>query len=103
MIPKTIPDADLDALIDALLRLDDPDECRAFLEDICTIGELSALSQRYRVAQMLDAGGNYQEICRATGASTATICRVNKCLNYGGGYRAVLSKLKNNPDKENQA
>ena len=84
-----------DALYEAILRLKNVDECRAFFEDICTIKEMQDLSQRYLVAQMLSEGKNYQEICRATGASTATICRVNKCLTYGEGYRIVLDKTSN--------
>ena len=84
-----------DALYEAILRLKNVDECRAFFEDICTIKEMQDLSQRYLVAQMLSEGKNYQEICRATGASTATICRVNKCLTYGEGYRIVLDKTPN--------
>ena len=81
-----------DALFNAILSLENIDECRAFFEDICTIKELQDLSLRLRVAMMLNEGKNYQEICSATGASTATICRVNKCLTYGEGYRAVLEK-----------
>lgn len=81
-----------DALFNAILSLENIDECRAFFEDICTIKELQDLSLRLRVAMMLNEGKNYQEICAATGASTATICRVNKCLTYGEGYRAVLEK-----------
>lgn len=84
-----------DALYQAILQLENLDECRAFFEDICTIKEVQDLSQRYLVAQMLNDGKNYQEICRATGASTATICRVNKCLTYGAGYRIVLDKTSN--------
>ena len=81
-----------DALFKAILSLENIDECRAFFEDICTIKELQDLSLRLRVAMMLNEGKNYQEICAATGASTATICRVNKCLTWGEGYRAVLEK-----------
>ena len=81
-----------DALFNAILSLETIDECRAFFDDICTIKELQDLSLRLRVAMMLNEGKNYQEICAATGASTATICRVNKCLTYGEGYRAVLDK-----------
>ena len=80
------------ALFEAILKLENQDECRGFFEDICTLKELQDLSPRYLVAQMLNEGKNYQEICRATGASTATICRVNKCLMYGEGYRVVLDK-----------
>ena len=83
---------DHDALFEAILSLEHIQECRAFFDDICTIKELQDLSQRFRVAQMLNEGKNYQEICAATGASTATICRVNKCLTWGEGYRAVLDK-----------
>ena len=81
-----------DALFETILSLENIDECRAFFDDICTIKELQDLSLRLRVAEMLAEGKNYQEICAATGASTATICRVNKCLTYGEGYRAVLDK-----------
>lgn len=82
-------------LYEAILSLNTPEECAAFFEDIFTIRELQDLTQRWQVAQMLDDGKNYQEVSAATGASTATICRVNKCLMYGsGGYRAVLNKTK---------
>ncbi len=91
-----------DILVEALLKLETPEECAAFLDDICTIRELSDLAQRWEVAEMLHEGKNYQEISAVTGASTATISRVNKCLNYGsGGYRAVLDKNinKEKPDE----
>ncbi|MBR2336283.1 MAG: hypothetical protein IKA62_08715 [Clostridia bacterium] len=80
-------------LFAAILTLSDADECAAFFEDICTIKELEDLSQRWCVAKMLSQGEKYQKIEEVTGASTATISRVNKCLNYGsGGYRAVIEK-----------
>ena len=80
---------------EALLTLQTPEECRLFLEDICTIKELQAMVQRYQVACMLDKQMNYSEITDQTGASSATICRVNKCLVYGdGGYRIALDRLK---------
>ena len=95
MKPKLTPDAK--ALFEAILSLEDIDECARFFEDVCTIKEIQDLSQRYAVARMLDAGEKYQRIEAATGASTATISRVNKCLAYGsGGYRAVLKKSKQN-------
>jgi TrpR-related protein YerC/YecD len=94
MNKKIQPAKNHEALYEAILRLESIEECRAFFEDICTIKEMQDLSQRYLVAQMLNEGKNYQEICAATGASTATICRVNKCLTYGEGYRAVLDKAK---------
>ena len=93
MKPKLTPDAK--ALFDAILSLDDLEECAKFFEDVCTIKEIQDLSQRFAVARMLDEGEKYQKIEAATGASTATISRVNKCLAYGsGGYRSVLKKNK---------
>lgn len=83
------------ALFEAVLSLESFEECAAFFEDICTIKELQDLSQRLSVAEMLNNGEKYQSIEERTGASTATISRVNKCLNYGsGGYLAVLEKKK---------
>lgn len=80
---------------EAVLKLQTKEECEAFFEDICTIREVMDMSLRLRVATMLDSGKGYQEISKETGASTATICRVNKCLVYGsGGYRSVLDKMK---------
>ena len=78
----------------AILSLESEEECRAFFEDICTIKEVQDITQRLRVAAMLAEKKNYQEISSATGASTATICRVNKCLTYGEGYRRMLDKIK---------
>ena len=83
-------------LFRAILSLDSEEECAAFFEDICTVKEIQDLSQRLQVAAMLNRGEKYQTIEQMTGASTATISRVNKCLVYGsGGYRAVLDKQKN--------
>ena len=82
-------------LYKAMLLLETEEECAAFFEDLCTIREMQDLSQRLQVAEMLQDGKNYQEISRETGASTATICRVNKCLLYGdGGYKTVLDRLE---------
>ena len=93
MKPKLTPDAK--ALFEAVLSLENIDECARFFEDVCTIKEIQDLSQRYAVARLLDKGEKYQKIEAATGASTATISRVNKCLAYGsGGYRSVLKKNK---------
>ena len=81
-------------LYKAIIRLENEEECAAFFEDLCTIRELNDISQRLQVAEMLNNGGIYQDISKATGASTATICRVNKCLNYGsGGYKLAIAKL----------
>jgi TrpR-related protein YerC/YecD len=82
-----------DRLFEAILRLRSLDDCYELFEDLCTIRELRDLSQRFAVAEMLRRGMSYQEISQATGASTATICRVNKCLMYGtGGYRRALAE-----------
>lgn len=89
---KKLPEDTIRTLYETVLKLETVEECTAFFEDICTIKELQDLSQRLQVAMLLNEGKNYQEVCAATGASTATICRVNKCLMYGNGYRSVLSK-----------
>ena len=82
-----------DGFFDAILKLKSTDECRRFFEDVCTIKELEDISQRLEVAALLSEGNNYQEVSKATGASTATISRVNKCLQYGkNGYKIVLGK-----------
>ena len=82
-----------DVFFNAVLKLKSVDECRKFFEDVCTIKELQDVSQRLEVAQLLKDGKNYQEVSKITGASTATISRVNKCLNFGsGGYNLVISK-----------
>ena len=78
----------------AILSLETEEECRYFFEDICTVKELQDVAQRLKVAQMLKDGSSYQEVSRETGASTATISRVNKCLVYGsGGYDIVISRI----------
>ena len=85
---------DLDMLFKAVLELQNIDECYKFFEDIATITELKAISQRIQVAKMLKEKKVYTEIAELTGASTATISRVNKCLNYGqGGYNIVLDRI----------
>lgn len=86
--------SDLDMLFKAILELKDIEECYKFFEDIATINELKAISQRIYVAKMLKDKKVYTEIAEKTGASTATISRVNKCLNYGeGGYNLVLERM----------
>ncbi|SHF09492.1 YerC/YecD family TrpR-related protein [Desulforamulus putei] len=83
-----------DRLFEAILTLKDIDECYRFFEDICTVSELRSLAQRLEVAKMLEANRTYGEIASKTGASTATISRVKRCLNYGAdGYKLVLSRL----------
>lgn len=85
---------EVDALIDAIVRLDDRDEAARFLRDLCTLGELHDLAQRWAVVRLLDQGLHYAEISQLTGASTATITRIASWLNHGeGGYRAMLEKM----------
>ena len=83
-----------DGFFEAILSLQTLEDCRLFFEDVATIKELQAMSQRFRVACLLDSGENYIAVSESTGASSATISRVNRCLNYGGGYRMVLDRLK---------
>ena len=79
----------------AVLMLKDEDECRRFFDDVATIKEVIELSARLEVARMLDSGAVFSEISRETGASSATISRVNKCLTYGeGGYKTVIDRMK---------
>ena len=91
----------LENLYKAILSLQTEDQCAAFLDDVCTIQELEALSQRFEVANLLHKGKNYVDINKLTGASTATICRVSKCLSYGdGGYKTVLQRLEKAGDED---
>jgi len=85
---------DTDALFDAILRLAARDEAERFFRDLCTLGELRDLAQRWAVVRMLGAGLHYSEISRRTGASTATITRIAAWLKHGeGGYRLLLNRL----------
>ena len=82
-----------DDFFEAVLKLKSKEDCRKFFEDVCTIKQLQDVSQRLEVAKLLSEKKNYQEISKLTGASTATISRVNKCLLYGKeGYQVVLEK-----------
>ena len=93
---KTIKDPRLDFLFEAIMTLQDLDECYEFFEDLCTVNELLSLSQRFEVATMLREKRTYLEIADKTGASTATISRVNRSLTYGNeGYELVFERLKN--------
>ena len=84
-----------DALFRSVLALESVEECYAYFEDLCTVKEVRDLSQRLEVARLLDAGSSYQQAAAATGASSTTIGRVKRCLEYGtGGYRMVLGRLK---------
>ena len=90
-----LKDAHMDELFEGVLSLTSVEECYNIFEDLCTITELRAMAQRFQVAKMLDDGQIYSDIVKETGASTATISRVNKCLIYGtDGYRMVLDRAK---------
>lgn len=91
---KTIRTEAVDALFFAVLSLRDKEECYRFFEDVCTVNELLSLSQRFEVAKMLTEKKTYLEIAEKTGASTATISRVNRSLIYGNdGYEMVFSRM----------
>lgn len=90
-----INEENLDFLYEMILNLETKEECIAFFSDLCTIPELKSISQRCVVAKMLSEDSNYQEIVDKTGASTATISRVNRSLQYGdGGYRTVFERIE---------
>jgi TrpR-related protein YerC/YecD len=88
---------DMDFLFDGVLSLQTKEECYRFFEDICTINEIKAFEQRLQVAKMLADKRTYLDIASTTGASTATISRINRSLNYGSdGYKLILGRLKQN-------
>lgn len=94
---KKIKTEAVDSLFDAILCLENRDECYSFFEDLCTVNELLSLSQRFEVAAMLKDRKTYLEIAEKTGASTATISRVNRSLNYGNdGYALVFERVEKN-------
>ncbi len=84
----------LHQLYQAVLQLRSLQECALFFQDVCTVKELQAMGQRLEVARQLTQGRNYSEIEEQTGASSATISRVNKCVSGGGGYALVLPRLE---------
>ena len=84
-----------DALTRAILSLESVEECYAFFEDVCTIKEILSMAQRLRVAELLSEGNSYQSVCEKTGASSATVGRVKRCLDYGsGGYKMIIERQK---------
>lgn len=95
MYESKIKDELVDQLFEAILKLRNIEECYRFFEDIATINEIKALAQRLEVAKMLRQKKTYIEIAEKTGASTATISRVNRALNYGAnGYKIILDRLE---------
>lgn len=94
---KQIRTEAVEHLFEAILQLKDKEECFQFFEDVCTVNELLSLSQRFEVARMLTKNKTYLEIAEQTGASTATISRVNRSLNYGNdGYHLVFNRMEEN-------
>ena len=84
-----------DALFDAILSLETREECYLFFEDLCTVKEISDMAQRLEAAKLLLSGNTYDQIVRTVEISTATISRINRCIQYGsGGYRNVIEKLE---------
>ena len=98
---KKIQTEEVDHLFDGILALQSREECYQFFEDLCTVNESLSLSQRIEGATMLRSGETYLHIAEKTGASTATISRVNRSLNYGNdGYDMVLGRMENGGDGE---
>lgn len=94
---KKLKTDSVEQLFRAVLELETVEECYQFFEDVCTVNELLSFSQRFEVAKMLTENKTYLEIAEKTGASTATISRVNRSLNYGNdGYQMVFSRMEKN-------
>lgn len=90
-----LQDEHIDKLFQGMLKLESVEECYNFFEDLCTISEIKTMAQRFHVADMLQQKCIYTDIVKETGASSATISRVNRCLNYGSdGYSLILGRLK---------
>ncbi|WP_223068831.1 YerC/YecD family TrpR-related protein [Paenibacillus caui] len=91
---KKLNDSSIDQLFEAILTLNNLEECYVFFDDLCTVNEIQSMAQRLEVARMLGKGCTYNQIEAETGASTATISRVKRCLNYGNdGYKMTLDRL----------
>ena len=89
-----------DALFDAILSLENREECYNFFEDLCTVKELSDMAQRLAAAKMLLDGCTYEQIVKSAEISTATISRINRCIQYGpGGYRQTIEKSREQTKK----
>ena len=98
---KKIRTEAVDNLFEAILNLKNKEECYLFFEDVCTVNELLSLSQRFEVAKMLRERKTYLEIAEKTGASTATISRVNRSVNYGNdGYEMVFNRLEDKDEEK---
>ncbi|SMC85681.1 YerC/YecD family TrpR-related protein [Papillibacter cinnamivorans] len=94
-MPKDLKKPRNEQLYEAILKLETLEECHRFFDDLCTVAELRAMEQRFEVALLLDEGMIYNDILKKTGASSATISRVNRSLNYGAnGYRVVFDRIR---------
>lgn len=102
MYKKGVTDTDLEELFKAILSLEDQEECRDFFEDLCTIEEIKLMAQRWHVARLLHDKAKYLDVQEITGASSATVSRVKKCLDYGKGYSLVFTKMKKEIDKKDE-
>lgn len=92
---SNVRDENMDELFRAILGLQDLEQCYDLFSDLCTVNEMLSMKQRFWVARLLQEGYIYSDIVELTGASTATISRVNRCLQYGdGGYERALQRLK---------
>lgn len=89
-----------DALFDAILTLRDREECYHFFDDLCTVKEISDMSQRLEAAKLLLEGKTYEQIVKSAEISTATISRINRCIQYGaGGYQTIIQRLEESKEK----
>ena len=89
-----------DALFDAILTLQDREECYRFFDDLCTVKEISDMSQRLEAAKLLLEGKTYEQIVKSAEISTATISRINRCIQYGaGGYQTIIQRLEKAEEK----
>ena len=94
MYDSKVKSAETDELYKAIMSLQSQEECYRFFDDLCTFGEINAMAQRFHVAQLLEEGKTFAQISEETGASSATITRVNKCITYGSdGYKLVLERM----------
>ncbi len=95
MYKSKFENPEIDGLFSAVLALRDMEDCYRFFEDICTVNEIKSMAQRLEVAKMLRNGATFSSIEEKTGASSATISRVNRCLQYGAdGYKTILKRLE---------
>lgn len=89
-----------DALFDAILALENREECYRFFEDLCTVKEISDMAQRLEAAKLLLAGKTYEQIVKSAEISTATISRINRCIQYGtGGYQAIIERVRSRQEE----